>query len=166
MQLKQNKSIAIILALALLVGVGAYGGIRWYRWSVNRPAIDTQSGRGSMRTQEKIQFHSNGQTLLVNDFLRYPVSVWKDGVTMLVDRLEYGVVYWPKEDVFRLPITLPPVYENSLAAEAEFLKVLGIDRAIACKLRVIITGAEIVDPVFENNDEFALSFCPGRHLEK
>lgn len=158
-----NKKIYYII-LILIILLGLVTVYQVYEYVSNRPNIDSVTKRGVIATTKKIDFVTNGHTIRMNDFYQFPVRKVDENALYISDQLEYGVMYWPNEDKFRLPVMAEPVKENSLKAEAELLKLLDISKDDACTLNAVITGHYSVDPAFENNSEYNLSFCPGNHL--
>lgn len=157
-----NKKVLIVLGLCVLatLAVAGYYAFTYYQ---SKPAIDTESGRGVITTTKKIDFQVSGKIVKVNDFLSYPVREFEN-VYYLYDGLDFGIIYFAEEKRFYLPIFEQPVKETSLRAEKKFLEVLGVTSEQACMFPIVINGHYSIDPQFEDDREYQLSFCPGDHL--
>lgn len=155
--------IIIIAAISFLVVLATAYFV--YSYFANRPKLDSVTKRGHIATQKKITFDYNNNKIVMNDFLDYPVRTLDGGVLYLADTLDYGITYWPANKEFRIAVLLTPVKDKSLAAEKEFLNVLGISAEQACKLNVKVVGHYSVDDQFLNDAEYAPSFCSGKHLK-
>jgi len=80
------------------------------------------------------------------------------GDSLLVNKPEYRIIYFQKEDQFLISILKSPFEEVRRQAEEEFLKITQADKKILCQLNVIISTSFSANPDFAGQ-KLPLSFC-------
>lgn len=80
------------------------------------------------------------------------------GDMTIIDKPDYQIIYFQKEDQFLISILKGSFNEIREKGEKEFLQITKADKETACQLDVTITTPHFVNPVFAGKN-FPLSFC-------
>jgi len=72
----------------------------------------------------------------------------------------YSIVYKEKDQAFTIGLWREPLSQTRTHAEEEFLRVLGISKEAACRLRYVISAPYEISP-FYSGKNLGFSFCPG-----
>lgn len=80
------------------------------------------------------------------------------GDVLLVDKPEYQIIYFQKEDQFLISILKSPFEAIREEAEDEFLQITKADQETLCKLDVVLTTPSFANPSLAGKIVY-LSFC-------
>lgn len=94
----------------------------------------------------------------VENFYNKEVNTNTRGDTLFVDKGDYQIMYFAKEERFLISILGSPFDKIKGVAEKEFLLTLSINEGEACKLDVSITTPYFANPK-EAGVDYKLSFC-------
>ena len=94
----------------------------------------------------------------VENFYNKEVNTNTRGDTLFVDKGDYQIMYFAKEERFLISILGSPFDKIKGVAEKEFLLILSISEEEACKLSVSITTPYFANPKKAGVD-YKLSFC-------
>lgn len=96
--------------------------------------------------------------VIMTDFYQAPREITADGNVLIDETDSFGIIYYPRTQVFHISVTASPFETVRKTAEQSFLKTLGITSTNACKLNV-----EIATPFWANKEEsgaiYPMSFC-------
>jgi hypothetical protein len=94
----------------------------------------------------------------VSNFYRDSSNISPKGDVLLVESEKYDIFYFKNDDIFLISIVSSPFNEARKEAEKIFLNELAINEETACKLNVVETTPEFVNPD-EATKKYPLSFC-------
>jgi hypothetical protein len=94
----------------------------------------------------------------VNNFYNGLSRTNPEGDTLIVDRENYQVVYFPSSESFAVTVLGSSFNAVRGAAEEEFLRILDVDSLEACRLEVVISTPFFANPEIAG-ESFGLSFC-------
>ena len=96
--------------------------------------------------------------VVVNNFFPKATKINQYGDYSLLKNEEYKILYEAQFNLFLISIISSPFKEIRKTAEGEFVKILGVTQADACKLNVSITTPLYANPQ-EAGKNYRLSFC-------
>lgn len=105
---------------------------------------------------------SSGVT--IRNVVKESVSINPRGDALVSEASSFHTIYFSKEDQFLISITEIPFEEKRKIAEQDFIRLLEITEAEACKLNVVITTPAFVNPD-ESGKNYSLSFCENSQIE-
>lgn len=94
----------------------------------------------------------------VNNFYNLNPKINERGDVTFVDRQNFQIIYFSKENEFLISVLGSPFEEKRQEAEKEFLKQLNIVEEKACQLKVVISTPTFANPN-ESGQNYRLSFC-------
>jgi hypothetical protein len=94
----------------------------------------------------------------VINFYKDNPSISPKGDVHINENPNFDIFYFKIDDTFLITITASPFEDKRNEAEQSFLEKMEIDEEAACKLRVVITTPEFVNPD-EATKNYPLSFC-------
>ncbi|MFH1971552.1 MAG: hypothetical protein ABIJ05_04180 [Patescibacteria group bacterium] len=158
-----KKKIIIFVALILIVFV--FYLVLSKRNSKNNPTINNNLPlpAGVLPTASPTFKKPIGPTIPisdvnVNNFYNLNPKINERGDVTFVDRQNFQILYFSKENEFLISILGSPFEESRQEAEKEFLKQLNINEEKACQLKVIISTPNFANPN-ESGQNYKLSFC-------
>lgn len=94
----------------------------------------------------------------VINFYKDNPRISSEGDVHINNNPNFDIFYFKIDDTFLITITTSPFADKRNEAEQSFLEKMEIDEETACKLRVVITTPEFVNPE-EATKNYPLSFC-------
>lgn len=106
-------------------------------------------------TTEKIKVSG----IEIKNFYKEAISVGEHiGDTLLVDKVEYKIIYYPLDKAFLIIVLRWPFEDIRENAEEDFLETLEISKSQACELSVYITTPAYANPEYAGKN-WRLSWC-------
>lgn len=150
---------AVLLATGLILGLRGQpepaaptGGLPPAQPLLNQPPAF------SPPTQSQLDLATPRGTVTVNNFYLTAAEVSSNGDALVTTTAAYQIVYYRQDGSFLIHVLAMPFEASRQKAEAEFLEILGVSRADACRLEVTVGTSRDVD---ENRAGrmYGLSFC-------
>ncbi|OGG05683.1 hypothetical protein A3D05_01050 [Candidatus Gottesmanbacteria bacterium RIFCSPHIGHO2_02_FULL_40_24] len=94
----------------------------------------------------------------VNDFFQVSQRQLVNGDAIITDTEKFQTVYFARGNYFLITVKKEPFEIARLEAEADFLRIIGVDQINACRLEVAVNTVQFADPELAGQ-AFPLSFC-------
>lgn len=143
-----NKKVLITIGVIIVIGLFAYS-----LWRAKSPTPPPPPPPGPTLTIQTPQGN-----VTINDITKNPIHQVTDDL-VIAETPQYSIDFFPNEKSFSITLLNTPAQKARDAAEAAFLKLLGVDFSGACKLTVTTFVPADVDPNLAGTN-YGLSFCP------
>ena len=164
--------LIIVIVVIVLLGIGAYflfhgsspsSDVTGQTGTLPNPITSTSTASnifGPTPTGPYLSIGTARGTVQVNNFYLSNPAVDDGGDIIIKQAQNYVIVYDPSDSSFWLGVTGNPFSVSKSAVENDFLAVLGVSKADACKLSVT-SGVIYSEGNPNDGKSFPLSFCVG-----
>ncbi len=171
----KNIFLTLLIIMVLALGVGVYLMLKNDGASKNPPSVptfptSTPLSPSTPNPDATISIAGENGPVLVKNFLLDETTVTDKSnqghyyiageFSPTSNNPEYSIVYKEKDQAFTIGLWREPLSQTRIHAEEEFLRVLGISKEVACRLRYVISAPYEISP-FYSGKNLGFSFCPG-----